>query len=343
MAGVPPVHLIIEKADTMFAIQQEGAPFTWEETEFRGEQIATKFDSWEHHPSELSIAFDNGSEPTEGLKIFTDGSASEEGVGAAFVVFDETGRKVHSLQMKLPNYSNNFEAEGVAILKAMDYIYTQKEGLQVQILTDSLSTLRGMANYENRNTLVNQIKSRYRSICGKFQMQFSYVKAHSGIGGNELADELAKEAITTGKKLNIPITKRFINEQLTKNIFEKWNSIWTTEGKDSELYQWIRNVKHRPDHFPSDRRTSQALTGHGRFPFYLYRFGIRENNKCQCGLPAENMDHFLKDCPLTEEFRAKLKKKHHGRIIEAKPEIVKSKASLAILGEMVDHINLKAL
>lgn len=142
MAGVPPVHLIIEKADTMFAIQQEGAPFTWEETEFRGEQIATKFDSWEHHPSELSIAFDNGSEPTEGLKIFTDGSASEEGVGAAFVVFDETGRKVHSLQMKLPNYSNNFEAEGVAILKAMDYIYTQKEGLQVQILTDSLSTLR---------------------------------------------------------------------------------------------------------------------------------------------------------------------------------------------------------
>lgn len=174
-------------------------------------------------------------------------------------------------------------------------------------------------------------------------MQFSYVKAHSGIGGNELADELAKEAITTGKKLNIPITKQFINKQRTNNIFEKWNSIWTTEGKDSELYQWIRNVKHRPDHFPSDRRTSQALTGHGRFPFYLYRFGIRENNKCQCGLPAENMDHFLKDCPLTEEFRAKLKKKHHGRIIEAKPEIVKSKASLAILGEMVDHINLKAL
>lgn len=260
----------------------------------------------------------------------------------AFVVLNELGTRIDSRGMQLPSYSNNFEAEGVAIMKALEYVPNLKEAKHVQILTDSLSTLRALANSENRNVLVNQIKAKYRIIKETVNVQFSFVKAHSGIIGNELADELAKEAITTGSRLELPITKQFINKQLAKNVLEKWNHLWNSESKDSALYQWIRNVKHIPEHFPTDHLSSQALTGHGRFPFYFYRFGIRDNNQCQCGKVAEDIDHYLKDCSLTQDLRIDLMKRHNGRCIEAKPEIVKNEGSLEIIRKMIDIINTSA-
>lgn len=343
LAGVPPVHFIIEKECKMFKIQHEGEAFSWEGTEFKRDQITTKYDFWEQHPSAImSIGYDTENVRETGIKIFTDGSASELGVGAAFVVIDESGRAIECSRLKLPTYSNNFEAEGIAILKAIEYIPKLNTGQRIQILTDSLSSLRALANSENRNTLINQIKLKFRALRGRFNIQFTYVKAHSGISGNELADTLAKEAVSIGTMLDTPISKQFINKELTKDILKKWNNIWNTENREAPLYQWIKNVKQIPEHFPTNYNTSQALTGHGRFPFYFYRFGITENNICRCGEAAENIDHYLEDCQLTEELRQELRQRHHGRTVQAKPEIIKNKASLQVLGTMVELINQKA-
>lgn len=158
-----------------------------------------------------------------------------------------------------------------------------------------------------------------------------------------MADELAKEAVTTGTYLEVPISKKFINKELTTTAYEKWNKMWLADNREAALYQWVRNVKQIPEHFPTNQFTSQALTGHGKFPFYLRRFGIRENMNCKCGNTAEDIDHYLKECTLTKELREDLAKRHRGRIVEAKPEIAKDKGSLLIIEEIIKIVNEQAM
>lgn len=344
LAGVPPVHLIIEKEIALYRILQEGQSFHWEGIDFEKDKIATKFDKWKQHPSEvISIPFDAQSNREVELKIYTDGSGKEEGVGAAFVVFNAAGRQIEARKIKLPKYSNNFEAEGVAILKAIEYIQTLTEVQCIQILTDSLSSLMALANPDNQNELINLIKAAYRAVKGRVTVYFTYVKAHSGIYGNEVADELAKEAVITGTYLEVPISKKFINKELTRTTYEKWNKMWSADNREAPLYQWVRNVKQIPEHFPTNQFTTQALTGHGKFPFYLQRFGIRDDTNCKCGNTAEDIDHYLRECNLTKQLREDLAKRHRGKVVEAKPEITKDKGSLLIIEEMIKTVNAQAI
>lgn len=283
--------------------------------------------------------FDMQQDGNADVKIYTDGSATEDGVGAAYAAYDAQMQVLQESKRKLPKYSNNFEAEGVAILKALEYISTLEEGLHVRALTDSLSTLKALSNAENTNCLINQIKLKCQTIQNHFLVHFTFVKGHIGIIGNEQADELAKDAVARGLPTEVPMTKRFINKELTTEVFNKWQLLWIREGRESPTYQWIKNVKHIPLHFPTNRFTSQALTGHGRFPFYFLRFGIQDNQLCKCGANAESIDHYLEDCNLSIQFIDALKKRHRGKSTQAKPEIVKDKVSLDIVGTMIKDIS----
>lgn len=167
----------------------------------------------------------------------------------------------------------------------------------------------------------------------------TYVKGHSGILGNTLADELAKEATKDGKETFVPITKTFISKQLQANLYIEWNKIWNKEGTNSYTYKWIKNVNHIPKHFPTNFYTSQALTGHGRFPFYFSRFNITSDSKCQCGKIIEDFDHYLEDCQIITKQRNELSKKLGNKLQNRKPEIIKSKDTMAILEEIVKEIN----
>lgn len=173
----------------------------------------------------------------------------------------------------------------------------------------------------------------------EFDIKLTYVKGHSGILGNTIADELAKEATKEGNETFIPISKTFISKQLQANLYLEWNKTWNKEGTNSYTYNWIKNVNHIPKHFPTNFYTSQALTGHGRFPFYFSRFHITSEAKCQCGKIIENFDHYLEDCPIVTKQRNELIKKLGEKLQNRKPEIIKFEETITILEEMVRKIN----
>jgi hypothetical protein len=77
----------------------------------------------------LTILKDSN-EDDNSIQIFTDGSRTEQGVGAGAAIFIlVTGKHTMSLKYRLYKRCTNNQLEQVAILKSLEYIkvYTQQE------------------------------------------------------------------------------------------------------------------------------------------------------------------------------------------------------------------------
>ncbi|XP_077485825.1 uncharacterized protein LOC144096845 [Amblyomma americanum] len=165
LANIPPIHLTIEKENALFSILHDNTPFTFSNHTFRAHEIAIKTDLRLLHPTDR-IALKHSNEPanTSDLYIYTDGSQSTSGTGAAFVVINNYQQTITTKQIKLHDYTSNFEAEALAIEKALVYIAeTPPPRKTISILADSLSTLKGLGNPTNTNPAINNIKTVYRA------------------------------------------------------------------------------------------------------------------------------------------------------------------------------------
>jgi ribonuclease HI len=103
------------------------------------------------------------------------------------------------LKFKLDNRCSNNQAEQLALAKALEVIdavdIAENSPRTIAIFTDSRITINPLKNVNNHSYLIEEIRKRI-SILGRtsWTIEFSWVKAHVGIYGNELADHLAKAA-----------------------------------------------------------------------------------------------------------------------------------------------------
>jgi ribonuclease HI len=70
----------------------------------------------------------------------------------------------------------------------------------VAIATDSLSTLQGVANFENRTRMVTKIRVL---LIEHQNIELVWIPGHSGLLGNEKADKEARNAVKTVRLLTI--------------------------------------------------------------------------------------------------------------------------------------------
>lgn len=140
-------------------------------------------------------------------------------------------------QFSLPNYSNNFEAEAIAITKAIEYITFQQNEGSYQVLTDSLSVLLGVNNPENLNPYICRIKVLLKQATLKSEITLTYVKGHSGNIGNDIADESAKKAIGYGEEINLPISKK-----LKKNYKKEYIKSGTNCGNKIKCHRKVTSI-----------------------------------------------------------------------------------------------------
>jgi ribonuclease HI len=84
----------------------------------------------------------------------------------------------------------------MAILKALEYIqYMKVGGKTVLMYTDSRITLQLLKNQKRHTNLIDQIRGKIIEMeQQEWKVEFSWIKAHVGHRGNELADRLVKEA-----------------------------------------------------------------------------------------------------------------------------------------------------
>ncbi|CAH2080329.1 unnamed protein product, partial [Iphiclides podalirius] len=209
------------------------------------------------HPAER-INIDPKLLPTQDLvdaQIYTDGSKQNDGaVGAAFVCYDNSNTHPKTTKkFRLHNTCTVFQAELFAIHQACLWADT-KQYTRTVIATDSLSSIRALQNRSNTHPIITNIHHTIHRIQQSSRIiDIVWVKAHTGILGNEAADTAANSATKLHKKPDyfaIPLS--YIKHKIKTDN----QSIWQARYESAEQGKHTRNILPTLDHIKSLKATS---------------------------------------------------------------------------------------
>jgi ribonuclease HI len=152
--------------------------------------------------------------------FFTDGSKTDEGVGASVIY------KENKIMIIIPNLCTISSAEAIVISHSLDIIKQNKITKSI-ILNDSLSTLTNIQNYLQPNDISKKTQNQISSLELQSQsITMIWIPSHVGIQGNELVDSYVKQAITSPDPHQINIhTLQDSKNIINKFITNQWQQI----------------------------------------------------------------------------------------------------------------------
>ncbi|KAL5253510.1 hypothetical protein ACHWQZ_G013341 [Mnemiopsis leidyi] len=139
------------------------------------------------------------------------------------------------------------------------------------IWTDSLSSIQALTTLNNNSRTVTNCLYSLNHLGANNNLELRWIAAHTGLWGNEKADELARLGTTSNLTLKRPVPHSNINN-------------------------YINN---------KDYRTAvQLITGHCGLNKHLINMRKSDTKECPlCGHQEETVSHFLGQCPATAQLR----------------------------------------
>ena len=183
--------------------------------------------------------------------IYTDGSKSEIGVACASVSDN------FQIQMRLPDSASIFTAELTAILYTLDMVSSCKED-EFLIICDSRSSIEAIGHHKISNPIIFEILRKITTLqdLGK-SLVLIWCPSHCNIRGNELADALAKQALSHPiTDFKLPFTD--FKVKILQYCRFKWQSIWDNEI-DNKLHCIQPELGLWPHSFQKRRREEVVL------------------------------------------------------------------------------------
>ncbi|KAI5717307.1 hypothetical protein M8J77_003609 [Diaphorina citri] len=266
-----------------------------------------KFNKDTDSKEEINISFQELLQKTpDSTVVYTDASKNDVAVSSAFCSQDtKFSSRLHPL-LSICN------AELTAILFAIHFSISAHlnnvNRAYLVICSDSLSALQTLQNIFSLNPIAGEIRDLILTNKSKLNVRFIWVPSHVGIAGNEEADRLAKEALTsthpTINKIPIPDYKAYSK----RKILSAWNSEWHNL-QNNKLHQIkLENKPWNPPYL-INRKEQVSLTrlriGHTNTThIHLMK---KENPPicvpCGCVISVK---HILTDCQTHSNIRAPL-------------------------------------
>ncbi|XP_035227270.1 uncharacterized protein LOC118199497 [Stegodyphus dumicola] len=234
------------------------------------------------HPAHQDIIPWHKNTPTQkSIEIFTDGSKIGKHVGAAFVMYNN-GHEVHSEIYRLNDTASVFQAEVLALKKALIWIgSTITDNIPICIFTDSRSSLQSLNSDKITKRSILSLKEIIKTLLDSHSLELNWIKAHIGIAGNERADSEAKRATQQDQiDVEVPLSEVSAKHQILQESLKTWQQRWDEDSTGRSTYAFFPQISL--SRIQSDHILNQVLTNHGKFPQYMQRFH-KKNTRCGCG------------------------------------------------------------
>ncbi|XP_057332064.1 uncharacterized protein LOC130671935 [Microplitis mediator] len=225
----------------------------------------------------------------QGLVWFTDGSKRVEGAGAGIY----TGGPETEISLRLGHTASIFQAEVYAIWACVKHILElNHRNKHIYICRDSGAALKSLTSVVVTSKLV---------------------PGHSGIKGNNIANELARSgACETGPEpvCSVPVPLCFIRSHLAQWTCDRFWDLWLEAGG----MQHTRALVEGPSKslgtslVELDRSKPRIIvglvTGHWFTGRHLKLIGITDDSVCpRCNSEDETPLHLLSECRALEDVR----------------------------------------
>ena len=150
----------------------------------------------------------------------------------------------------------------------------------VTVHKDSRITLQSLKNQKNHKYLIEEIRNKAIALEKRnWTIIFTWIKAHAGNCGNELADKLAKEAARNDDIYFNRISKSEIAQQVREHSLAKWQIQWDRTTKGLTTKQFFPIIKDRlTTKIKLIPNFTEIVTAHGKTKAYLHRLKISLQN-----------------------------------------------------------------
>jgi ribonuclease HI len=264
LAGTTPIIIKAEEGATHYDV--------WKGHRANTQKIdrEVELNQWSHPADFVNITETNRCDD-QMIRMYTDSSKGERGVRAGVVIF-VSNKLIACHKFKLNHRCSNNQTEQLAIIKALDLInyleYADNNPRTIGVYTDSRITIDSLRNASNHNYLIEEIRKKLTNLrSNKWTIEFSWIKAHAGNFGNELADHLAKEAASNK---DIPVVfdripKTDLYSKLEEEATLKWQEGLEQCNKAAVKKQFFPNVQdsiHR--RIKINQNFTALITGHGK-------------------------------------------------------------------------------
>ena len=248
---------------------------------------------------------------------YTDGSKIDNQTGAGVIIYKKN-EIIYRQSYSLPDKASIFQAELEAIRQAPSFFNKNKRQYQakhIKILVDSQAALKALSNNSIKSETVHRTIRELSPLGYNIpRLTLAWIKSHVGYKGNELADTAAKQGALEPEmsiKIEIPISKTEISNNLRELINNKWMLRWTT----STEYKHSKNFLIKPNSNIAKKilqllrlkmkRLVEIITGHNNLSYFQYKIDPDVNPLCRfCEEQNETFHHFITDCPRLRQFRA---------------------------------------
>ncbi len=242
------------------------------------------------------------------INCYTDGSLTSRGAGAGAVT--RSVNEEDKFRIPLGKTTTVFQAEMLAILEVVNHLRRKETvGKTIRIYSDSQAALKALSNFRVTSKLTRDCLPALNTLGQSNRVRLTWVPGHQGFQGNELADELAKEASARpveGPGPPVPLARGALLTALKVRSRYKHRQRWHTLTGSCRQSKEAIKAPFEPGQAKRMQRLERGdlrlvvglLTGHCRLNRHLSLLKVVDHPRCpRCGAAEETVIHFGGACP----------------------------------------------